>query len=238
LQYFRYGARPPQKRSPLGGEPGTTVAAVPPISVRIHLLRVLGRDLWRVFFLLATLLLAVGGPQHPRGTMAEMLGDPAWPRAHALMLGGFITLLLGLIAFRRNLRLPWRSQMWLRFAIAGTFLQVVEMAFHAAAAVDHAHLVAGAPTPILTTHLWLTAVAYPVFGLTIVGLIIAGARDRVLGSTWIAWIGGVGAVAHGVAPPLIIVGKIPGAAILFLFLMLLAPWLALAAVWPRGMPRS
>jgi hypothetical protein len=199
-------------------------------------MRAVRLDLWRAFFVLATVLLAVGGPQHPRGAMVEMLKDPAWPRAHALMFFGFVALLLGLLSYRRSVPVPPRTQVWLRLATLGTLFQTVEMGFHAAAALDSAHLLAGAATPILTTHLWMAVVAYPLFGLTIIGLIVAGAHDRVLGSYWIAWLGILGALAHGVAPPLIIVGKVEGARVLFPFLMLLALWLTLAAVWPRRAP--
>jgi hypothetical protein len=107
------------------------------------------------------------------------------------------------------------------------------MGFHTVAAVDHVHVVAGAPTPILTTHLWMAVVVYPLFGLTMAGFILAGVRDRVLGSYWIAWIGVVGALAHGAAPPPVILGKVERASVLFPFLMLLALWLTLAALWPR-----
>lgn len=199
-------------------------------------MRALRLERWRAFFVLATLLLAAGGPQHPRGAMVEMLRNPAWLRAHALMFLGFVALLLGLLSYRRSVPVPHRTQVWLRLAILGTLLQTVEMGFHTAAALDAAHLLAGAATPILTTHLWMAVVAYPFFGLTIGGLILAGAHDRVLGSYWIAWIGILGALAHGLAPPLVIVGKVEGAAVLFPFLMLLALWLTLAAVWPRRLP--
>lgn len=196
-------------------------------------MRVFRLDLWRALFILATLLLAAGGPQHPKGTMAEMLRDPAWLRAHALMFLGFVALLFGLLSYAGSTSLPNRTRRWLRLAIVGTLVQTIEMGFHTAAAADSAHLLAGAPTPILTIHLWMAVVIYPFFAMTIIGLILAGARDRVLGSYWIAWLGILGAVAHGVAPPLVIVGKVERATLLFPFLMLLALWLTLAALWPR-----
>ena len=36
-----------------------------------------GVALWRPAFVLAAVLLLVGGPQHPDGTLEEMLGHPA-----------------------------------------------------------------------------------------------------------------------------------------------------------------
>ena len=188
--------------------------------------------LWRLFFALSALLILIGGPQHPGGTMAEMLAHPKWVPAHALMLAGFLALLAGLILYQRSIALPDRTRRWVRLAAVATALQAVEMAFHTAAFVDHANLVAGRATPVLTTHLWLAVVLYPVFGLAVVGLIVAATRDRALGSPWIAWLGILGALAHGAAAPLTILTAIPWARMLFPFLILLALWLLLAALWP------
>jgi hypothetical protein len=178
--------------------------------------------LWRVFFALSALFILAGGPQHPGGTMAEMLAHPKWVPSHALMLAGFLALLAGLILYQRGVALPERTRKWVRLAAIGTALQAVEMAFHTAASVDHANLMAGRATPVLTTHLWLSVVLYPVFALTVIGLIVAGVRDRALGSPWIAWLGILGALAHGAAAPLVILFEVPWARILFPFLVLLA----------------
>ena len=141
-------------------------------------MRTLRSRLWRLFFILSALFLVAGGPRHPGGTMAEMLAHPDWVPSHALMLAGFVSLLVGLILYQRSVVLPDRTRMWARYAVLGTALQVVEMAFHTAASIDQLNLVAGRATPVLTTHLWLSVVLYPIFGLTLVGLIVAGARDR------------------------------------------------------------
>jgi hypothetical protein len=114
-----------------------------------------GSALWRLCFILSALCLMAGGPQHPGGTMAEMLGDRRWVPAHSLFLAGFVLLLAGLLLYSRTL-LPERTRRWLRFAVAGTILQAVEMAFHTAAVVDHDHLVAGILFPLLLCFaLWL-----------------------------------------------------------------------------------
>jgi hypothetical protein len=190
---------------------------------------------WRVCFIVAALFLFAGGPQHPGGTMAEMLGDPKWVPAHLLLLAGFVMLLVGLLLYKAGTSLPRSAERWLRFAIIGTVLQIIEMAMHTAAVVDHHHLVAGEATPVLSTHLWLSIFFYPIFGLTIIGFIIAGMRDKVIGSPWIGWLGIAGALAHGAAPPLVVGLKIAGAGILFPFLLLFALWLILAGLWPlRG----
>ena len=195
------------------------------------------RPLWRAAFLLAGALILTGGPRHPSGTMAEMLGDPNWVPCHALVLAGFVALLGGLVLLRRGGTLPAHTAWWARVATWATVGQTVEMVLHTAAAVDHAHLVAGEPTPVLSTHLALATVAYPAFGAAVAGLVVAGARDRTLGSTWIAWLGVLGAAAHGVAPPLLALGIGGPVRRLFWGLAVLALWLALAALWPRGARR-
>lgn len=192
-------------------------------------------QLWRVCFIVAALFMIAGGPQHPGGTMAEMLGYPKWVPAHLLLLAGFVTLLAGLLLYKRSTSLPRTTQRWLRFAIIGTVLQIIEMAMHTAAVVDHHHLVAGQATPVLSTHLWLAVFFYPIFGVTIIGFIIAGMRDHVIGSPWIGWLGIAGALANGAAQPLVVLLKIEGARILFPLLLLFALWLILAGLWPlRG----
>ncbi len=195
-------------------------------------MKTLGFAGWRLFFILSALLMMIGGPQHPQGTMGEMLAHPKWVPSHALLLAGFVAMLVGLILFERAGSLPDRTRTWVRYAVIGTALQAVEMAFHTASSVDHANLMAGRATPILTIHLWLAVVLYPIFAVTTVGLILAGARDRVLGSPWIAWLGILGAVAHGAAAPLVVALGILQASFLFPLLLLVALWLLLAALWP------
>ena len=94
----------------------------------------------------------------------------------------------------------------------------------------HDRLVAGLATPVLTTHLWMTAVVYPIFALTIIAFLIAAGRDRVLGSWWIAWLGIIGVTGHGIAGPLVVIWGIQTG--LFALIVLLAIWMILAACWP------
>ncbi len=190
------------------------------------------RRLWRLFFLLCGLSILAGGPRHPGGTMAEMLAHPDWILSHSLQFAGFVSLLIGLLLYQRAVALPERTRRWTRWAVVGTVLQAVEMGFHTAAVVDQGKLIAGATTPILTTHIWLAVVLYPLFAVTIIGLIVAGARDRALGSAWIAWIGIVGALAHGAAAPLVAGLGLDQFRVLFPGVGLLAIWAVLAAVWP------
>ena len=187
---------------------------------------------WRVSFVLFAVLVAAGGPQHPKGTMEQMLADPKWVPAHALMLAGFVALLIGLILFGRGRALPPRTRRWLRWAVAGAIAQTVEMALHTAAAVDAANLVAHRSTPVLTTHLAFAVAAYPFFAATLIGFIVAAAKERALGSPWIAPVGILGAAAHGASAPLVVAFDVPGAGVLFPLLMLVALWALVAAFWP------
>ena len=193
---------------------------------------------WRVLFVLFAVLIAAGGPQHPKGTMEQMLADRMWVPAHSLLLAGFVALLIGLIVFGRGSALPLRTQRWLRWAVLGVIAQVIEMALHTAAAVDAANLVGHRATPVLTTHLTFAVVAYPFFAATLIGFIVAAAREHALGSPWIAPIGILGAVAHGLSAPLVVAFKVQGAGVLFPLLLLVALWAAVAAFWPARNPAA
>lgn len=192
---------------------------------------------WRLGFALAALLIIVGGPQHPRGTMAQMLADPAWYPSHALVLAGFVALAAGLALFARQDDLTPDARRWTRLALLGTAGQVLEMTVHTAAAVDHGNLVAGHATPVLTTHLWLSVLLYPVFAATISGFILVTSRGRLTAPPWLAWLGIIGAVAHGLAPVLVIAVRLEAARLLFPMVMLFALWLVMAAAWPRASHR-
>jgi hypothetical protein len=187
---------------------------------------------WRGLFLLAAAGIFAGGPLHPKGSMAEMLGNPNWVPAHSLMLVGFVALLIALLLFRRRSDLPESTRKWTLYAIIGATLQAIEMALHDASVVDRAHLIAGEATPVLTTHLSLAVVVYPIFAVTLGGFIIAGARDHTVGSKWIGWLGILGLAAHGASAPLVVAAHVPAAATLFALITLFALWMILAALWP------
>lgn len=189
--------------------------------------------LWRPFFVLSGALLLLGGRRHPRGPMVEMLAHPDWVPSHALLFAGFVALLLGLALLRRDRSISRRTRRWLRAAAVGAAVQAFEMAVHTVAYIDHVNLAAGNPTPVLTTHLRLALVAYPVFGLTMGGFVVVATRERALGSTWIAWLGVLGALAHGAAAPLAALVEGGWPSLLFPGLLLLAAWLVLTGIWPR-----
>jgi hypothetical protein len=187
---------------------------------------------WRIPLLLAGVMI-LAGPQHPRGsTMLQMLGHADWLANHLLMTASLIAFGVGLVLLRRGGPKPERTARWLRFAIIATALQTVEAVVHTAAVVDHGNLAAGRATPVLSTHLAMAVVVYPLFGAAVVGLIVAAARERVLGSWWIAWIGIIGATAHGAAAPLRILTGYEPFSILFAGIVPLALWMALAGGWP------
>jgi hypothetical protein len=166
--------------------------------------------------------------------MAEMLQDSKWTPAHALMLAGFVCLLTALLTLTRSVPIATGTRKWIRIAVLCTGLQVLEMALHTAAAVDRDALLAGRPTPILSTHLAISVIAYPLFSLAMIGLIWSGTQERRLGSRWIGWVGILGALAHGLAAPLAVLFQVSWAPFLFPGLLLFALWLLLAAFWPAG----
>jgi hypothetical protein len=192
---------------------------------------------WRVCFVLGAVLISIGGPQHPRGTMVEMLHDPKWVSSHAWILAGFAAVLIGLWLFGQAPQ-PERTRRWVRLALIGTVLQTLEMAVHMMSSVDHANLVAGRSTPVLWTHLVMAVVIYPLFAASMIGLMLTAARERTMGSRWVAWIGILGALGHGLSAPLVVALNLAWARMLFPMIMLYALWLLLAAVWPVGVPRQ
>jgi len=165
--------------------------------------------------------------------MAEMLAHPDWFLSHLLQLIGFTAMAAGLWAFAASVQLPPRSSQWCRFAIGGTILQAIEMAFHTAAMVDHHNLVAGAPTPILTTHLAMAVALYPLFALTLTGFIVAAARDRVL-NWWAGALGIIGVIGHGISAPLVVAFDIEAARVLFPMIVLVALWMLIVAATYRS----
>lgn len=188
---------------------------------------------WRLCFLLCGVLIFIGGPMHPGGTMEQMLGDPNWVPSHLLILAAFLAFTAGLVLLAKSVPGGPATAKWLRLALIGTALQTVEMAVHTAAAVDHANLVAGRATPVLMTHLALSIAIYPIFAFTVAGFIVATMRERSLGSKWIGWIGIAGVAAHGVAPPLVLLTELPWARLLFPMIVLFAVWSMIAAVLPQ-----
>ena len=201
---------------------------------------------WRPALALAGILLLIGGPLHPRAdttksfneSTAVMLASPNWPLAHALMLASFVLILLALTGVARQSGIPNSVRQILRFARVGAALSVVEMAFHLAAVVDRSSLMAGGPTPVLTTHMTLAVAAYPMLGFSLAALAFQGARTRSLGSWAIGWLGILGGLAHGVSAPIVVLTRDQRYSPLFTGGVVLALWLCLVAVWPIARARE
>ena len=189
---------------------------------------------WRILFVAGAMLIMTGGPQHPGGTMLQMLQDPKWFISHALMTAGFVALTVALFVIRRAAAGAPRVAKAMRFALPATIAQTVEMGIHTIASVDAANLAAGNATPVLTTHLWFSLFIYPIWGAAMIPLVIAGMRDRVLGSKWIGWIGVAGLAGHGLSTPLVLGLDIDAARILFVMIVFFALWMLLAGLWPTA----
>ena len=127
-------------------------------------MNVTGSRAWRWLFMAGGLVYFAGSLQHPRGTMVEMLADPAWVRGHATIAVGIILMIAGLVTFRRSRSHSTQLGHWLRIAVIVSALEAVEMTIHTVANVDATALANGVSTPVLTTHLWLATLVYPLFG--------------------------------------------------------------------------
>jgi hypothetical protein len=189
-------------------------------------------ETWRMWFLAGGALIMMGGPRHPGGSMLEMLSHPDWFLSHALVVLGFGAFLAGLLLFARSEANTPALQRWTKLAIAGTVLMASEMVVHTAAMVDAGHLEAGHATPVLSTHLVMSVLFYPAFAVTSALFMVAAARHRAIGLPVFAWLGVIGTLANGLAPVLVVGFEWIEARILFRFLMGVALWMVLAAVWP------
>ena len=198
-------------------------------------IRNLRADRWRLPLLLGGLLIAVAG--HPTGNMLEMLSNPIWVRTHSITLAGLVATFVGLLLYSRSAIANSASvRRWTRLVTIATALEVVEMIVHTVAVVDRDNLAAGAATPVLSVHLAITSVIYPLFAIALIGFIVTTARARAIGSWWIAAIGIVGAAAHGLAALLVIVGGNTALSFLFAGIAPVGVWFFLASLWPSSRP--
>jgi hypothetical protein len=195
----------------------------------------------RVLLLASSVLFMIGGATHPDSVLdisfeqntAHMLASEAWVPSHLVSFAGFALLLVALVSARRAL--PDTARAASTLAIVGTGFMVAELLFHTAAVVDRTNLEAGAATPVLSTHLALAVIGYPIFGI---------------GLAWLAWslapwwppalrivsgLGILGSLAFGAAAPIVVLSQNQGLAPLFKGAILTAVWmLALAAAGLRA----
>ena len=194
--------------------------------------------IWRALFVGGGLLYFVGGFNHPRGVMSDMLVDPAWIPAHSAVLVGLILMTIGLISFRRSTRTSARMDTWLFYTIVLSVLEVFEMGLHTMAFVDapalaSGYLMDGMSTPVLTLHIWLGTLFHTPFSIALIVLIWIGQREQALGSPWISWLGIIGAAAHGSVMWLVVVLQMGAAGILFpIGALAMSLWFVLAGAWP------
>jgi hypothetical protein len=190
-------------------------------------------SIWRILFVVGGIGYFAGGFQHPRGMMVDMLADPVWIPAHATMFVALLLLVLGLLLRRREEATSPALNRWLALASAATALEAIEMAVHTLAYLDAEALAVQGSTPTLMTHIWLATVFHPLFAVALIGLILVGQRERSLGSRWFGWVGMIGAVANGIAVPLVVFLQLGWAVLLFpLAAFTLSLWFLLAGVWP------
>lgn len=198
--------------------------------------------LWRPLLGLAGVLLLVGGPLHPQANLylsfnastANMLADAHWPLSHGLMLAGELALVFALLGIMRRAELSDTLRRVVTVAVVASMLGVVEMTFHFLAMFDRQALLDGAATPVLTTHLTLAVLTYPIFGLSMAALAFVGARGRMVGGASIAILGVVGGLMDAVSAPIVVLNRNQAFSWLFAGMAPLALWMCLAAIWPRA----
>jgi hypothetical protein len=189
--------------------------------------------LWRILFAAGGVIMAAGGPLHPRGeTMHSMLIDPNWFPSHMGQLVGFGLMTLGMMRFRRVLPHSPAVRRWSGLAALGLALQTVEMAFHLASMVDAEKLAAGLATPVLSTHIVLALTIYPLLAILVSGLIVVAARTRELGTPLLAPLGIAGLVAQAIAVVLVAGFDMQAARIGFPMVMLFAIWTVVVSLMP------
>jgi hypothetical protein len=189
--------------------------------------------LWRILFAAGGVIMAAGGPLHPRGeTMHSMLIDPNWFPSHMAQWVGFGLMTLGMMRFRRVLPHSPAVRRWSGLAALGLALQTVEMAFHLASMVDAEKLAAGLATPVLSTHIVLALTIYPLLAILMSGLIVVAARTRELGTPLLAPLGIAGLVAQAIAVVLVAGFDMQAARIGFPMVMLFAIWTVVVSLMP------
>jgi uncharacterized membrane protein YuzA (DUF378 family) len=98
-------------------------------------------------------------------------------------------------------------------AALAAVLLVVEGAFHLAAFVDEDAARSGAATPVLSTHMVMSLIIYPLFTLALAALALLSGRT--LTHPVVGVLGAIGAIAFGVAPALVGPAGIDSLAVLF-----------------------
>jgi len=178
-------------------------------------------------------LLAVGGTMHPHETSGSMhesllalIGSPVWLPAHAVLLAGMLTTLVGLVLLRRHDAFPAGVRPWLTGTIVAWAVATPEFVPHLLAGGEHDALEAGGATPMVDTHLALSTFTTPLVGVSAALLAVAVARAA---ATWpariLAVLGVVGGLGFAVAAPLLAVTGNPQVSNLFAAQTLIDVWI-------------
>ena len=178
-------------------------------------------------------LLAVGGTMHPHETSGSMhesllalIGSPVWLPAHAVLLAGMLTALVGLVLLRRHDAFPAGVRPWLTGTIVAWAVATPEFVPHLLAGGEHDALEAGGATPMVDTHLALSTLTTPLVGVSVALLAVAVARAT---PTWpartLAALAVVGGLGFAVAAPLLAVTGNPQVSNLFAAQTLIDVWI-------------
>ncbi len=194
--------------------------------------------LWPWALTAGGVLFLIGGPLHPGNdsslpeaqATAEFIGAATWIPSHALILAGAIGYLIGLFGLARSpmpLSPGARKAAWV--AAVGAVLFAVEGVFHLGAFLDEEAALAGNATPVLSTHLALSLVVYPLFSFAVAALAVLSRRE--LTHPVVGIIGAIGAITFGVAPALVGLAGIEALAVLFpIGGVLMALWFTVVGV--------
>lgn len=194
--------------------------------------------LWPWAFATGGVLFLIGGLLHPSGdstlpepqATAAFIGAPTWIPSHAFIVAGTIGFMIGLFALARSpMPLPTAARRAAWVAAVGAVLLSIEGVFHLAAFADQDAALAGAATPILSTHMAMSLIVYPLFTFAVAALAVLSGRT--LTHPVVGIIGAFAAVAFGVAPALVGLAGIEALAVLFpIGGILMALWFIVAGV--------
>lgn len=181
---------------------------------------------------IATLL---AGALHPSPTDAttmhdavlEMTASANWDAAHWASLAGFPLLAVTLALLIDVPHLAGRTTVLAlaRVALVGALFMAVEAAVHLVSAGERPLLAAGEHTPLLDVSQQMQTVGWPLFGLGIAGLALAGIREQALSGRWAGIVGAIGGIGLALGGFLTEGLEIIQAGILFPLGLLMSLWL-------------
>src|SRR5689334_23042063 len=160
-----------------------------------------------ICLILGGIAFIAGGATHPGGSgvgnktqqLHEMLVQPSWYPAHALLLAAMILFATGIFAMSRTSGLP-RSMATATTVVAGVgALATAGMTAHLLAALEADSLAAGHPTTISQVQTWNETIVDTLWAVSIVFLAVAGGLSRTVGNRITLALGVVGGLAFALA---------------------------------------